>query len=112
MREVKFRTIDRVFIRMSINDKMWVIFALFVTMLTALAVSRYFNTVGQIEHQSKVSVEQHLAGMMLSANPDSLSVSGLVKSPALSPTRYQNHQVTAVAGFCGHGNGTDDGLGS
>lgn len=25
MREVQFRTIDRVFIRMSINDKMWVI---------------------------------------------------------------------------------------
>lgn len=39
MREVEFRTIDRLFIKMSINDKMWVIFLLFLVALTSVAGS-------------------------------------------------------------------------
>lgn len=52
MREVEFRTIDRLFIKMSINDKMWVIFLLFLVTLTSVAGSRYFNDIQQFEQQS------------------------------------------------------------
>ena len=44
MREVEFRTIDRLFIKMSISDKAWVIFVLFLIAISAISMSRYFET--------------------------------------------------------------------
>ena len=38
MREVNFRTIDKLFIKMSINDKFWVIGALFFIAITCIGV--------------------------------------------------------------------------
>lgn len=64
MRQVEFRTIDRLFIKMSINDKMWVVFALFLIALTALAGTRYQNSISVAEQNIVISAEQKLSGML------------------------------------------------
>lgn len=60
MREVEFRTIDRLFIKMSINDKIWVIFALFIVALSAVAGNHYLSSLEHIESQAKLAAESQL----------------------------------------------------
>ncbi|MCJ2377062.1 methyl-accepting chemotaxis protein [Vibrio sp. ZSDZ34] len=52
MREVKFRTIDSIFIKMSISDKVWVLFILFVLALSTSAVGRYHSEINAIERNA------------------------------------------------------------
>lgn len=86
MREVEFRTIDRLFIKMSINDKMWVIFLLFLVALTSVAGSRYLNDLHQFEQQSIANVQAKLDGI-IEANPtDIYQITGISKA---------NHQQKA-----------------
>lgn len=68
MKQVPFRMIDRVFIKISINDKMWAVFALFFITLSALAGARYINTITNFETQAKQAVEYKLQGI-ISQNP-------------------------------------------
>ncbi|ELY3406377.1 methyl-accepting chemotaxis protein [Vibrio parahaemolyticus] len=80
MREVEFRTIDRLFIKMSINDKMWVIFLLFLVALTSVAGSRYLNDLHQFERQSIANVQAKLDGI-IEANPtDIYQITGISKA--------------------------------
>ncbi|EHH2420306.1 methyl-accepting chemotaxis protein [Vibrio parahaemolyticus] len=80
MREVEFRTIDRLFIKMSINDKMWVIFLLFLVALTSVAGSRYLNNLHQFEQQSIANVQAKLDGI-IEANPtDIYQITGISKA--------------------------------
>ncbi|EGR0395757.1 methyl-accepting chemotaxis protein [Vibrio parahaemolyticus] len=80
MREVEFRTIDRLFINMSINDKMWVIFLLFLVALTSVAGSRYLNDLHQFEQQSIANVQAKLDGI-IEANPtDIYQITGISKA--------------------------------
>ncbi|HHC6611459.1 methyl-accepting chemotaxis protein [Vibrio parahaemolyticus] len=80
MREVEFRTIDRLFIKMSINDKMWVIFLLFLMALTSVAGSRYLNDLHQFERQSIANVQAKLDGI-IEANPtDIYQIAGISKA--------------------------------
>ncbi len=80
MREVEFRTIDRLFIKMSINDKMWVIFLLFLVALTSVAGSRYPNDLHQFEQQSIANVQAKLDGI-IEANPtDIYQITGISKA--------------------------------
>ncbi|ELP2671714.1 methyl-accepting chemotaxis protein [Vibrio parahaemolyticus] len=80
MREVEFRTIDRLFIKMSINDKMWVIFLLFLVALTSVAGSRYLNDLHQFEQQSIANVQAKLDGI-IEANPtDIYQIAGISKA--------------------------------
>ncbi|EGQ8606013.1 methyl-accepting chemotaxis protein [Vibrio parahaemolyticus] len=80
MREVEFRTIDRLFIKMSINDKMWVIFLLFLMALTSVAGSRYLNDLHQFEQQSIANVQAKLDGI-IEANPtDIYQITGISKA--------------------------------
>lgn len=64
MREVEFRTIDRMFVKMSVNDKFWVLFALIATVVTAIAGLQYRQTVGQLEQHQLVLTETRLAVMV------------------------------------------------
>lgn len=64
MREINFRTIDKLFIKMSINDKFWTIFAAFLIALTSVAVFRYQDSVERIEQQSLTNLESQLSGMV------------------------------------------------
>ncbi|NAW89408.1 methyl-accepting chemotaxis protein [Vibrio sp. B1-2] len=96
MKEVQFRTIDRVFIKMSINDKMWVIFALFLTALSFVAGNRYVDSLAQIEAQSKLAVEYKLQGLLASgADPQTLSA--VETRHSLAATSYQKGVITATA---------------
>ncbi|WP_337920801.1 methyl-accepting chemotaxis protein [Vibrio cholerae] len=95
MREVQFRTIDRVFIRMSINDKMWVIFLLFLSAITTIAGMRYWHTLASIEQQSQLAVEYKLQGLLNHPDPSQLSV--LKVQNRVSDTIYSQGVVTASA---------------
>lgn len=96
MKEVEFRTIDRLFIKMSVNDKMWVIFVLFLIAITSTAGARYFNSIEQIEAQSITAVEYKLQGIL--SNPDIATLSSdLIKSDSVQLTKYSNGTVTASA---------------
>lgn len=95
MKEVQFRTIDRLFIKMSINDKMWVIFAIFLCALTSVVGARYFESVNRIEAQSKLAVEHQLQGIVSQQNITVFP--GLKTQSSLHETRYKDGVATATA---------------
>lgn len=72
MKEVDFRTIDRLFIKMSINDKFWVILTLFLVTVTFLAGSRYISTVDQANQSVIQIAESKLDGMLAAGTQSSL----------------------------------------
>lgn len=97
MREVEFRTIDRLFIKMSINDKMWVIFLLFLVALTSVAGSRYFNEIQQFKQQAISASEAKLSGIV-DAQPGHVpQIDGVSKSSRVSESSFVEGSVTAYA---------------
>ena len=64
MKEVQFRTIDKLFIKMSINDKFWVIFFIFFAAVASLAGLNYVNNMEQIDASAKQQVEYQLQGIL------------------------------------------------
>ncbi|WP_041053089.1 methyl-accepting chemotaxis protein [Vibrio owensii] len=97
MREVEFRTIDRLFIKMSINDKMWVIFLLFLVALTSVAGSRYFNDIQQFEQQSILAAEAKLSGVVQAQVQNVTSVTGVVNVSNVNDAKFNNGTVTVYA---------------
>lgn len=97
MREVEFRTIDRLFIKMSINDKMWVIFLLFLVTLTSVAGSRYFNDIQQFEQQSILAAEAKLSGIVQAQVQNVTSVTGVVNVSNVNDAKFNNGTVTVYA---------------
>ncbi|MDF2154822.1 methyl-accepting chemotaxis protein [Vibrio sp. CAU 1672] len=97
MREVEFRTIDRLFIKMSINDKIWVIFILFLVTLASLAGSRYLSDIHQFEQSSITSAQAKLSGVVLSGAADISGTSSLAKVAATTPATFENGVVTVSA---------------
>ncbi len=97
MREVEFRTIDRLFIKMSINDKMWVIFLLFLVTLTSVAGSRYFNDIQQFEQQSILAAEAKLSGIVQAQLQNVASVNGVVNVSNVNGAKFNNGTVTVYA---------------
>lgn len=97
MREVEFRMIDRLFIKMSINDKMWVIFLLFLVALTSVAGSRYFNEIQQFKQQAISASEAKLSGIV-DAQPGHVpQIDGVSKSSRVSESSFVDGSVTAYA---------------
>ncbi|EJX1244900.1 TPA: methyl-accepting chemotaxis protein [Vibrio alginolyticus] len=97
MREVEFRTIDRLFIKMSINDKMWVIFLLFLVALTSVAGSRYFNEIQQFEQQAISASEAKLSGIVDAQSNRATEIDGVSKSNRVSESSFVNGSVIAYA---------------
>ncbi|MBS9935663.1 methyl-accepting chemotaxis protein [Vibrio alginolyticus] len=97
MREVEFRTIDRLFIKMSINDKMWVIFLLFLVALTSVAGSRYFNEIQQFEQQAISASEAKLSGIVDAQSNRATEIDGISKSNRVSESSFVDGSVTAYA---------------
>ncbi|HHF0531412.1 methyl-accepting chemotaxis protein [Vibrio alginolyticus] len=97
MREVEFRTIDRLFIKMSINDKMWVIFLLFLVALTSVAGSRYFNEIQQFEQQAISASEAKLSGIVDAQSNRATEIDGVLKSNRVSESSFVDGSVTAYA---------------
>ncbi|MDW1575139.1 methyl-accepting chemotaxis protein [Vibrio sp. Vb2880] len=97
MREVEFRTIDRLFIKMSINDKMWVMFLLFLVALTSVAGSRYFNEIQQFEQQAISASEAKLSGIVDAQSNRATEIDGVSKSNRVSESSFVDGAVTAYA---------------
>ncbi|MGP8306820.1 methyl-accepting chemotaxis protein [Vibrio sp. YIC-376] len=97
MREVEFRTIDRLFIKMSINDKIWVIFLLFLVALTSIAGSRYYNEVVQFEQQSIKVAQSRLAGIIEAQPVDIYQIAGINKASSLQQNLFQDGFVTVYS---------------
>ncbi|MGL4717340.1 MAG: methyl-accepting chemotaxis protein [Aeromonas sp.] len=100
MKEVAFRSIDKVFIKMSISDKFWVIFALFGLALSCVSGLRYQASIEQIEQQSQRVLESQLQGILqasdLVAQKDKLASLNVQTTQASQSSRSRD-EVTAVA---------------
>ncbi|MEZ8066278.1 methyl-accepting chemotaxis protein [Vibrio sp. 10N.222.54.F12] len=97
MKEVQFRTIDKLFIKMSINDKFWVIFLIFFAAVASLAGFNYVNKLEQIDASAKQQVEFQLQGI-LSASDSPTSVRSVSQQTRLQETTISNTgSVTATA---------------
>ncbi|MGY5538262.1 methyl-accepting chemotaxis protein [Vibrio brasiliensis] len=98
MKEVEFRTIDRLFIKMSINDKMWAIFALFILAVASLAGGRYTNTIEMFEQSAVVTAEQHIAELAKVADPQKLgALSNVTQVNRSQASTFRDGIVTATA---------------
>ena len=100
MKEVKFRNVDKLFIKMSINDKFWIILGLFLIVLTALSLSRYQNDLQQIEQQSMLALESELSGIVLalesSEQLNKLSSFNITVSSSKKVSSRTEEKLTAV----------------
>lgn len=97
MKEVQFRTIDKLFIKMSINDKFWVIFLIFFAAVASLAGLNYVNKMEQIDASAKQQVEYQLKGI-LSASDSPASVRSVSQQTRPQETTISNNgAVTATA---------------
>ncbi|PTO91155.1 methyl-accepting chemotaxis protein [Vibrio splendidus] len=97
MKEVQFRTIDKLFIKMSINDKFWVIFLIFFAAVASLAGLNYVNNMEQIDTSAKQQVEYQLQGI-LSASDSPASVRSVSQQTRPQETTIlKNGAVTATA---------------
>ncbi|MEZ8612434.1 methyl-accepting chemotaxis protein [Vibrio sp. 10N.222.51.C8] len=97
MKEVQFRTIDKLFIKMSINDKFWVIFLIFFAALASLAGLNYVNKMEHIDVTAKQQVEYQLQGI-LSASDSPASVHSVSQQTRAQQTTISNNgSVTATA---------------
>jgi methyl-accepting chemotaxis protein len=100
MKEVQFRNVDKLFIKMSLNDKFLVILGLFIIVLSTVSVGRYQYSVKQIELQSMTTLENRLSGMVIALESigkiEKLSTLGVTMSTTAKKSYRQNDQVTAV----------------
>ena len=97
MREVEFRTIDRLFIKMSINDKVWVIFLLFLLALTSVAGSRYYNEINQFEHQAIISAQAKLSGIIDAKPRNIYQVDGITEANSPQQSLFIDGAVTVYS---------------
>lgn len=100
MKEVQFRNVDKLFIKMSLYDKFGVIFGLFLLVLSAVSISSYQHSLAQIEAQSMTALEQRLSGIVLALESteqtEKLSSLGVKLSRSQQQSYRQNNQITAI----------------
>lgn len=90
MREVKFRTIDRLFIKMSVNDKLWVMFLAIAAVVIGISGSNYYSTVDRIE---AASIDRAQASLTSAVN--TLAGAGLSPEQQQQSLAKQNIQLTS-----------------
>ena len=103
MKEVQFRTIDKLFIKMSINDKFWVIFLIFLAAVASLTGLNYVNKVEYIDASAKHQAEYKLQGI-LSASDNPTNVSGITQQPRPQQTTISNNGVVTATAIANDGN--------
>jgi methyl-accepting chemotaxis protein len=100
MKQVDFRNIDKLFIKMSINDKFWTVFGLFLIILSSVSISGYLNKIEHIEQQSLHVLEQKMAATVQALDATSqlaqASNLGLQVSGRSQISSRQQDTVTAV----------------
>ncbi|MFV8463174.1 methyl-accepting chemotaxis protein [Vibrio campbellii] len=103
MKEVQFRTIDKLFIKMSINDKFWVIFLIFLAAVASLSGLNYVNKVEYIDASTKQQAEYKLQGI-LSASDTPTNVSGITQQPRPQQTTISSNGVVTATAIANDGN--------
>ena len=103
MKEVQFRTIDKLFIKMSINDKFGVIFLIFLAAVASLSGLNYVNKVEYIDASAKHQAEYKLQGI-LSASDNPTNVSGITQQPRPQQTTISNNGVVTATAIANDGN--------
>ncbi|MGX9462291.1 methyl-accepting chemotaxis protein [Shewanella sp. A14] len=100
MKQVDFRTIDRLFIKMSINDKFLAIFGLFLIVLFSVSLNNYVNRMNDIEQQSLQVLEQKTAAMVQTLEAtgqlDQAASLGLQVSARSQTSSRQQDTITTV----------------
>ncbi|MFY2507479.1 methyl-accepting chemotaxis protein [Vibrio pectenicida] len=97
MKEVKFRTIDKLFIKMSINDKVWVIFFLFVIIVGSIVSRAFYSEIKQVE-STAISVANHRLDAIIQIGTSRLiqDQTDISKVMILSQPSYQNGIATVA----------------
>ncbi len=103
MKEVQFRTIDKLFIKMSINDKFWVIFLIFLAAVASLSGLNYVNKVEYIDASAKQQAEYKLQGI-LSASDTPTNVSGITQQSRPQQTTISTNGVVTATAIANDGN--------
>lgn len=103
MKEVQFRTIDKLFIKMSINDKFWVIFLIFLAAVASLSGLNYVNKVEYIDAGAKQQAEYKLQGI-LSASDTPTNVSGITQQSRPQQTTISTNGVVTATAIANDGN--------
>jgi len=100
MKEVQFRSIDKLFIKMSINDKFWVILGLFLIVLATTSIGRYQHSLQEIETKSMVALESQLSGMVFAMEStkqiEKLASLGVKVSTSVETSSRRKDMLTAV----------------
>ena len=103
MKEVQFRTIDKLFIKMSINDKFWVIFLIFLAAVASLSGLNYVNKVEYIHASAKHQAEYKLQGI-LSASDIPTNVSSITQQPRPQQTTISSNGIVTATAIANDGN--------
>ncbi|MEC7940506.1 MAG: methyl-accepting chemotaxis protein [Pseudomonadota bacterium] len=103
MKEVQFRTIDKLFIKMSINDKFGVIFLIFLAAVASLSGLNYVNKVEYIDASAKHQAEYKLQGI-LSASDNPTNVSGITQQPRPQQTTISRNGIVTATAIANDGN--------
>ncbi|OLQ69318.1 chemotaxis protein [Photobacterium proteolyticum] len=90
MREVEFRTVDRLFIKMSINDKFWVLFLAIAAVVVGVSGSQYYSALSRIEAASVQRVEAQVE-----ASVNTLQVAGLTRQEQEQALSKQNIKLVS-----------------
>ncbi|MEH0760584.1 methyl-accepting chemotaxis protein [Vibrio sp. 16] len=90
MKEVDFRTIDRLFIKMSINDKFWVILGLFLVTVSFLAGGRYLDTIKQAETSEVLAAQVRLDTLVSTLEQNQLTTVSDI-------SRVTSHQESSIS---------------
>ncbi|KHT47004.1 methyl-accepting chemotaxis protein [Vibrio sinaloensis] len=90
MKEVDFRTIDRLFIKMSINDKFWVILGLFLVTVSFLAGGRYLDTIKQAETSEVFAAQVRLDTLVSTLEQNQLTTVSDI-------SRVTSHQESSIS---------------
>ncbi|MEF1171446.1 methyl-accepting chemotaxis protein, partial [Vibrio sinaloensis] len=95
MKEVDFRTIDRLFIKMSINDKFWVILGLFLVTVSFLAGGRYLDTIKQAETSEVLAAQVRLDTLVSTLEQNQLTaVSDISRVTSLQESSISNGVIS------------------
>ncbi|ELR67288.1 Methyl-accepting chemotaxis protein [Photobacterium marinum] len=90
MREVEFRTVDRLFVKMSINDKFWLLFIAIAAVVVGISGSHYYSALARIEAASLMQAEARVT-----ATVDTIQSVGLSSEVQTQTLARQNIRIVS-----------------
>ena len=97
MREVNFRTIDKLFIKMNITDKFWVLFIIISATLIGFSGSHYYATIAQSNAANHLQAQTRLVSTVNTLKGVGLNKDDLQKSLLQQNIRVVSQPPKAAA---------------